>query len=222
MVEPDTHDHPIHAEGTLLPWYLNGTLQEDERRQVDQHLSSCAACRAELDELAQLNVQLHEVYAAQSEPSTQIQRAVLAQVQREASEKGAKPVTGSAWLNGLDNWFRSLFIPRWAPALAVTLLVAQLGLLLWSLTLPALSDQVTTRGIGAPTVRLRVVFQEAASERQIRVLVQGVHGRIVDGPALDGAYIMEVPAGDGTAAQKKVDALRSQPETIRTVEPMTP
>jgi anti-sigma factor RsiW len=222
MVEPDTQDHPIHAEGALLPWYLNGTLQEEERLRVDQHLLSCAACRAELEELAQLNVQLHEVYAAQSEPSTRIQRAVLAQVQREASEKGAKPVTGSSWLDGLDGWFRSLFIPRWAPALAVTLLVVQLGLLLWTLTLPTLSDQVMTRGLGAPTVRLRVVFQETASERQIRVLVQGVHGRIVDGPALDGAYIIEVPAGDRAAAQKKVDALRSQPESIRTVEPVTP
>ena len=222
MAEPDTQDHPIHAEGALLPWYLNGTLREDERRHVDQHLSSCAACRAELEELAQLNVQLHEVYVAQSAPSTGIQRAVRVLVQRETSEKDVKPVTGSTWPNGLDDWFRSLFIPRWAPALAVTLLVAQLGLLLWSLTLPTLSDQVTTRGVGAPTVRLRVVFQETATERQIRVLVQEVHGRIVDGPALGGVYIMEVPAGDRTAAQKKVDALRSQPETVRTVEPMTP
>ena len=222
MVEPDTQDHPIHAEGALLPWYLNGTLREDERRHVDQHLSSCATCRAELEELAHLNVQLHEVYAAQSEPSTRIQRAVRAQVQRGASENGAKPVTGSGWLDGLDTWFRSLFLPRWAPALAVTLLMAQLALLLWSLTLPTLSDQVTIRGIGAPTVRLRVVFQETASERQIRVLVQGVHGKIVDGPALDGAYIMEVPAGDRAAAQKKVDALRSQTESIYSVDPMTP
>ena len=222
MVEPDSQDHPIHAEGALLPWYLNGTLQEDERRHVDQHLSACAACRAELEELTQLNVQLHEVYVAQSEPSTGIQRAVRVLVQRETSEKDTKPVTGSVWLNRSQAWFRSLFIPRWAPVLAVTLLVAQLGLLLWSLTLPTLSDQVMTRGLGAPTVRLRVIFQETASERQIRVLVQGVHGRIVDGPALDGAYIMEVPAGDRAATQKKVDALRSQTESIRTVEPMTP
>ncbi len=76
MVEPDTLDQPIHPEGALLPWYLNGTLGEDERRQVDQHLSTCAACRAELDELAQLNVELRKVYAAQSAPSTRIQRAV--------------------------------------------------------------------------------------------------------------------------------------------------
>jgi anti-sigma factor RsiW len=222
MAESDTLDQHIHPEGALLPWYLNGTLREDERRQVDQHLSSCAACRAELDELAQLNVQLHEVYAAQSEPSPQIQRAVLAQVQLEASAKRAKFVTGPQGLKGRDDWFRSLFVPRWAPALAVTLLVAQLGLLLWSMTRTTLSDQVTTRGLGSPTVRLRVVFQETASERQIRALVQGMRGRIVDGPTPDGAYIMELPAGDQAAAQKKVDALRSQTESVRTVEPVTP
>ena len=221
MVEPDTLDQPIHPEGALLPWYLNGTLREDERRQVDQHLSSCAACRAELDELAQLNVQLHEVYAAQSEPSSRLQRAVLGQVALEASTKGAKSVSGPQRLKGLDEWFRSLFAPRWAPALVVTLLVAQLGLLLWSMTRPTLLDQVTTRGLGAPTVRLRVVFQETASERQIRSLVQGLRGRIVDGPTSDGAYIMEFPAGDQAAAQKKVDVLRSQRESVRTVEPVT-
>ena len=221
MVEPDTLDQPIHPEGALLPWYLNGTLREDERRQVDQHLSSCASCRAELDELAQLNVQLHEVYATQSEPSSRLQRAVLGQVALEASTKGAKSVSGPQRLKGLDEWFRSLFAPRWAPALVVTLLVAQLGLLLWSMTRPTLLDQVTTRGLGAPTVRLRVVFQETASERQIRSLVQGLRGRIVDGPTSDGAYIMEFPAGDQAAAQKKVDVLRSQRESVRTVEPVT-
>ena len=222
MAEPDTLDQPIHPEGALLPWYLNATLREDERRQVDQHLSSCAACRAELDELARLNVQLHEVYAAQSEPSPKIQQAVLAQIKLKASAKRAKSVTGPQWLNGLSDWLRSLFVPRWAPALAVTLLVAQLGLLLWSMTRTTLSDQVTTRGLGAPTVRLRVVFQETASERQIRSLVQGMRGRIVDGPTPDGAYIMELPAGDQAAVQKKVDALRSQMESVRTVEPVTP
>jgi len=222
MVEPDTLDQPIHPEGALLPWYLNGTLREDERRQVDQHLSSCAACRVELDELAQLNVELHEVYAAQSAPSTRIQRAVLSQVQLENSAKRAKSVTGPQWLKGLDDWFRSLFVPRWAPALAVLLLVAQFGLLLWTMARPTHSDQVTTRGVGSPTVRLRVVFLETASERQIRSLVQGLGGRIVNGPTPDGTYIMELPAGDQTAVQKKVDILRSQTESVRTVEPVAP
>lgn len=222
MVEPDTLDEHIHSEAALLPWYQNGTLREDERRQVDQHLSSCEACRAELDELAQLNVQLHEVYAAQPEPLPRTQRAVLAQVQLEASAMRTTSVTGLQPLKGQDDWFRSLFAPRWAPALAVALFVAQLGLLLWSMSRSTFTEQVTTRGLDAPTVRLRVVFQETASERQIRALVQEMRGRIVDGPTPEGAYIMELPAGDQAARQKKVDVLRSQKESIRTVEPVAP
>ena len=182
MVEPDTLEQHIHPEGALLPWYLNGTLREDERRQVDQHLSSCAACRAELDELVQLNMQLHEVYAAQAEAAPQIRQTVFSQVKLETSAKQANSVAGPQWLKGLEDWLRSLFVSRWAPALAVTLLVAQLGLLLWAMTRLTLSDQVMTRSLGSPTVRLRVMFQDTASEGQIRSLLQGVHGRIVDGP----------------------------------------
>ena len=222
MVEPDTLEPHIHPEGALLPWYLNGTLREDERRQVDQHLSSCAACRAELDELVQLNIQLHEVYAAQAEAAPQIRRTVFSQVNLETSAKQANSVAGPQWLKGLEDWLRSLFVSRWAPALAVTLLVAQLGLLLWTMTRLTLSDQVMSRGLGSPTVRLRVVFQDTASEGQIRSLLQGVHGRIVDGPTRDGAYIMELLAGGQTAAQKKIDILRGQTESVRTVEPVTP
>jgi anti-sigma factor RsiW len=222
MAEPDTLDEHIHSEAALLPWYQNGTLREDERRQVDQHLSSCAVCRAELDELAQLNVQLHEVYAAQPEPLPGTQRAVLAQIQLEASATRATSVTDPQRLKGQDDWFRFLFVPRWAPALAVTLLVAQLGLLLWSTSRSTLTEQVTTRGLGPQTVRLRVVFQETASERQIRALVQEMRGRIVDGPTPEGAYIMELPAGGQAAGQKKIDLLRSQKESIRTVEPVAP
>ena len=31
-----------------MPWYLNGTLAETERQQVDEHVRVCAACRDQL------------------------------------------------------------------------------------------------------------------------------------------------------------------------------
>ena len=31
----------------LIPWYLNGTLEAAERADLEKHLASCAACRAE-------------------------------------------------------------------------------------------------------------------------------------------------------------------------------
>jgi anti-sigma factor RsiW len=40
-----THDHALEQ----LPWFLNGTLEDDERREVEAHLATCVECRAELE-----------------------------------------------------------------------------------------------------------------------------------------------------------------------------
>jgi anti-sigma factor RsiW len=39
-----THERALEQ----LPWFLNGTLGDDERREVEDHLASCPGCRAEL------------------------------------------------------------------------------------------------------------------------------------------------------------------------------
>ena len=38
----------------LIPWYVNGTLQAEERRAVEQHLSECLPCRAALKQESRL------------------------------------------------------------------------------------------------------------------------------------------------------------------------
>lgn len=48
-VESGNEDHQEVLE--LLPWYLNGTLGDDERATVDLHLRECASCQFELEEL---------------------------------------------------------------------------------------------------------------------------------------------------------------------------
>jgi anti-sigma factor RsiW len=222
MTDRDAIDPRHHPEVASLPWYLNGTLRDEERRQIEEHLAGCAACRAELEELSQLRLRLREAYITQSGPSPQTAASVMGQVRREtaAGKKSATP--GRPWLDGLENWFRSLLVPRWAPALAATLLLAQFGVLLWTVARQPAPDQVTTRSVGAPTVRLRVVFQEHATEPQIRSAIQSIRGRLIDGPANDGAYIMEAPAGDQTSVQKRIETLKGQTSVIRTVEVATP
>src|SRR5690554_6131177 len=39
-----TSEHPDE----LLPWYVNGSLEPQLRAQVEEHLQSCARCRAEV------------------------------------------------------------------------------------------------------------------------------------------------------------------------------
>lgn len=49
MTEPAL-SHP----SDLLPWYVNGSLEGDELRAVEQHLRSCLVCRREVEELREL------------------------------------------------------------------------------------------------------------------------------------------------------------------------
>lgn len=218
MADEDTLRSDIHSEAFLLPWYLNGTLREDERQVVAHHLIDCVKCRVELEELAQLQLQLKEVYAAQPSPSPHIARSVMERVRRDAETVTATKKHSTTWLEQLNSWFRLLLLPQWAPTLAATLIVAQLGVLLWVLSQPTVSEQVTTRSLGSPTTRLRVMFHAAASETQIRLVIQEANGRIVDGPTQDHAYIIEVPAGDQTAAHSKVKTMLEHRDTVQAVE----
>ncbi len=45
---PADRQPPPHAEATLLPWYLNGTLTAEEARLVESHGALCPTCAAGL------------------------------------------------------------------------------------------------------------------------------------------------------------------------------
>src|ERR1700742_3615465 len=42
------NDDPHTQTQHLLPWYVNGTLEDSETAQVERHLSECAECREDL------------------------------------------------------------------------------------------------------------------------------------------------------------------------------
>jgi anti-sigma factor RsiW len=231
MVASEPLDPDMHPESTLLPWYLNGTLQQPDHQQVATHLAQCSRCRTELEELAGLRQQVREVYVSEASVPARAFQATMAQVnQRNSSatastQHRASPMEDStpiSWLRSLDHFFRSLFQPQWVPTLAAVLIVAQLGLLYWILDRPAGPGQITTRTVAPPTARIRVLFKDAVTEQQVRSTVQEIRGRIVDGPTPDGAYVVEVPALDYTTSHTKVEALRAKSDIVRIAEPMTP
>lgn len=46
--------HPLH----LLPWYLNGQLEDSQQQLVEQHLEQCFYCQQEHQQLSQLKRQV--------------------------------------------------------------------------------------------------------------------------------------------------------------------
>jgi anti-sigma factor RsiW len=222
MNEPETLPPGIHPEAALLPWYANGTLPATEREQMAQHLKSCAACRAELDEIASLQTRLKPCYESRSGPSPDVVRSVLGTVTREAVARQEKQPPQSFWLGRIDQWFRSWFLLQWTPTLAAALLVAQLGLLVWVGVSPTPQGQIVTRSLGMQSAKIAIAFQTSATDEQIRTLLQSVRGRVIDGPTTAGLYTIEVLSADTSIAEKKRALLQARADVVRSAELVRP
>lgn len=148
----------------LLPWYVNDTLDGEERARVERHLAGCAHCRAELELLKAVRGEVRALDTV--EGPGELARARLL---REARR------TGGA---------RS----RWLPlALAASLAVVALqAVVLMSVWLP--QDGYAPLGAAPAGVVLQVRFAPEATEREMRAALAAVNGSIVDGPGALGVY----------------------------------
>lgn len=217
---------PAHPTTTLLPWYLTGTLKEAERQAVDDHLAVCADCRAELAQLTRLQAPMKTAFVEETTPELRIQQQVMSRIQAEEPPTHPASPTRSAGnaAESVEQWFRRLFAPRWIPALAATLLIGQLVLLLWTAgeqtALPPRA--ITSRAIQSASTRILLVFQESVPEARIRATILALNGRLVDGPTADGRYTIEIPSTQAAALGKQLHDLRQQPDVIRRAERLAP
>lgn len=172
-----------HTTLELLPWYVNGTLEGNERAQVEAHLSACLPCRRELE--AQRALQ-SAMLVSQRDPEL-ARAAARMHAHLDAAERS--PLLGVM----LRLWHGSHPLLRGALALQLAVILA-LGALL-ALRPPAeyrtLSSQVT--GTEART-GVAVIFNTGRSEQEVRGLLAQLHLRIVDGPDDAGAYTLAVDA----------------------------
>ncbi|MGH7258112.1 MAG: anti-sigma factor family protein [Nitrospiraceae bacterium] len=221
---------PTHPYAMLLPWYVTGRLGDQEEQEVAEHLAGCVSCRLELDQLTAMRGGLIAAYADQPGPSPKVREQVMAETRQAESEsdssrqREAAPVTRQT--GAIERWSRGLFAPRWLPALAVTLIVGQLGLLLWTMTGRQTDrtngESIMTRSISPSPIRLKVAFHETAPEHRIREALRALRGRIVDGPSPDGMYVIEITETDSSGLSERMTIVERQPDVIRTIERVTP
>jgi len=214
---------PPHETATLLPWYVAGTLGAGEAAAVEAHLRGCEGCRAEEAELRRLRTAVHAAVETRPSPSPDLLARIAARVEAAAPRRAPEPA--ASWWSRLVEWAGSLLSPRLAPAMALGLIVLQFGaiaVLGARLYETAYGPAATTQGgpppAGAPVAgetRLRVAFDEAATARRIRAVLQEAGARVVDGPSAAGFYTVAGPAG-------AADALRRHPDVVRFVEPLEP
>ncbi len=132
MSETEPPHDGIHPEVLLLPWFLSGTLEVAERKQVTAHLAQCAACRTELESLTVLRRLLRDSFAE-------------AQWDRAAESPRAPSRTAAlAWLTR-----------RGWGLLAACLIGVQLAVIVRLWTAPHVPAQLITRELAPASPQLR-------------------------------------------------------------------
>ena len=182
----------------LLPWFVNGTLDADERTLVEQHLAECARCRDEAEWLRDLHA---ACIAGEATPG-----ASSAFHKLRSRLDAPRPRAGLRTPRLRSN------VRPWAHWVigAQLALIAALSVL-WlqqndehAALYRTLGASTNARAVGS----LVVVFDPAASEAELRRVLRSVGARVVDGPTRSNAYVLDVPAA---GREQALRTLRSEP-----------
>lgn len=183
----------------LLPWYVNRTLEADERRAVEEHLADCADCRAEVEALVELEGGVRSAPAPELDPA-----AGLARV-----------------LDRIDAAPRPAATVHWVLAAQAAAILVLASLLIWQ---RGPSEDAAFHTLSSPESALptgedllRVVFTEDATELELRRLLLESGCEIVAGPTTAGAYTLR--SRDQPVSEELIARLR-QDERVRLVEPV--
>ena len=206
-------DASIHQKvQKLLPWLPGETLKDAELAMVRQHLRDCQECRDDLE-------WQRDVQAARPAPLAEpnVDRAFMAMAERLDREPAPRPQprrAAGAWLAGLlATWRDAGRVPRWTMGLQLAA-IAALVLVLFKpqpVAYPEYRALSAAPAAAVPAGRLMVQFKPGVTEEGMRRLLQAAGARIVDGPTVTDAYVLQID-GAVAARQAALATLRRAPE----------
>jgi hypothetical protein len=225
----------------LLPWYLNKSLEQDEQRQVESHLSSCILCSRELVGLRKLAaaVKQSSVLDVAAEASFAELRAKLQttdQVRQNLEPsinqptlawfvKRAKAAPGRSG-NDANRYSRLLSLSSSTVkrfAIAASMLLAIIPLIMQYGRSPATADYYTlstAKPESAAGAKLRVVFSKNLPKTSIDSLLDKIHGQLVDGPNSVGTYTVRLNSGKASLDLTAAVALLRNQQNVLLAEPV--
>lgn len=169
----------------LLPFYLNGTLDESEKEQVEQAFENHPELEEELNFLRQLKTEVQAMPMAINSPG----EMGLKRLQQQLAAKPTGSQVSSRW--------------RWAAMAASFLLVVQTSVMI--LTPGPTGYQQAGEQQTSPLIQ--VSFKPETTEAEIRQLLLEYQLSIVEGPSALGLYKLSVMDD----ARVTVDQLQQQP-----------
>jgi hypothetical protein len=185
-------DKSIHEKvQTLLPWFVVGTLTGEELDLVNRHLHICKECQSDFTWQCKL-----QATPPEDEVALDVDQAFakllprLMPIQTKAA-KTAKAQRRSLWESISHLWRGNSHWMQWALA---GQLVAIVGLTV--LLASSYHDVSTYRALGAnvnANGNMVVVFKPDTSEMELRHILRNADARIVNGPTVTDAYLLNIP-----------------------------
>jgi hypothetical protein len=176
----------------LLPWFVNGTLNEHEQSIVNDHLKGCLECNHEVEVLMATSQVFHTTSESWADSIDQARSDFLQQLDADNEERSYR----SPWI-----------IPT---SLAACLLIAAL----FFGPMSQLEDSFETLGNNVSSERpvIQLVFHPDTTEMSIRGLILGDQGHIISGPSAQGVYRLEL-SEDGDP-QQVLKRLKDHPDVV--------
>ena len=182
----------------LLPWYVNLTLADLEKAQVDAHLKNCIRCRMELADLQKMSSLVRTAdsnpasaelaYAGLKSRIQDSKKLTEAQVRRQYLAVAQTVATRKTKIG-----FR---IPVFAQAAVILLMIGFLWFLGNLGNSPEIDHEFHTLSSDEKSPlkenELRVVFVDRVSDDQIDQILKPFHGKIIAGPNAQGVYIVGI------------------------------
>lgn len=207
----------LPEEAFLLPWYVNGTLDAEDRRRVEAALAQSADLREELELLRQVSAAVVTSTDAMPEPDPAGFDRLMARIDAEPQRTPAAAPARSGFLARAAEWLQA----SWKPAMAAAaVVIAVQGAAIVALVGDRAGggDFRTASGptAGQTEARFLVGFADGAALADIRALLERADAVIVKGPTADGYFVV---AAQGDAAQAQA-ALQSAANLVTQAERM--
>jgi hypothetical protein len=213
-VTQSMHEDPEHREIWLnLPWYVNDSIDAQQRERIEAHLQACAPCRAEL---AQQRT-IHSVMSADTGIEI-LPSAALARLRHRMAEQS--PQVAPQKPAASQETHRRVLMAAAIAGIAVSLSVVMIN----STHSPAGSSEGSYRTVSSAAPRpaqeaIRAVFAPDTTMARLQGLLESSQLRIVAGPTEAGVYSLALTGDQQVGAA--LSQLRQQPD-VRFAESTVP
>ncbi len=180
----------------LIPWYVNGSLNETETDRVTKHVADCAICAADVE------VELQLARGLANPPSGIDRLEAAEQRSLETLQRSIRDLEGH----------RSPL--RLAIAAGAMLAVVITAFVAGRYTQDASFEAMTRQTLDGRPV-LQLIFHPEITERDLRLLILDSGGALLGGPTGKGVYRLALPADVDAIAYAR--RLRQHP-ALRWVE----